>query len=192
MKKLCILLLALFTCSLSYADRPEFSDILSSKVIDKGGDREGYFSFLNGTCWQVVGFSPRWRTLSEWWNGVELAPDNYTGRLEDWQTGTQIDIYPLYGGSAEVNLNNASNQEILVQCTYLFVNTRTRQILFATPMHPGECMTNVAEKFYKSGKQDGYAKGLSEGRNQKARSYEQGHADGYEVGYAAGLAAGRR
>lgn len=189
MKKWCFLLLSLFTCAFVDAGGPEFVEILSSKVVLQNSD--GYFALSNGTCWKVISFSPRWRSVSEWWNNVQIIPDNYKSKPIDWLDGTQIEIYPVYGNSG-VDLDNASNQESLKQCTNLLLNTRTGQVLFAMPLHPAQCIIELATNVYK----DGHARGLIEGRSQQFKnaeeSYDRGFEEGFKKGYAEGFSNGHR
>jgi hypothetical protein len=177
MKNLLLILSAVFSFSLGYGGAPETVEMLSSKVILES--KEGYYVLSNGACLKVVGFSTRWRTPSEWWNNVELVPKNYECVPDDWFLGSEIEVYAKYE-NLEVNLENATNAEILTQCTHLLYNTRTGQVLFAIWMHPAECLVQIFNDAHK----DGYDKGYKEGYD---KGYKGGYKIGYEDGYQAAL-----
>lgn len=184
MKKWCLFVLSLFACASLYASGgPEKTEQLCSKAVLQ--DRGGYFVLSDGSCWKVVGFAPRWRTPSEWWNNVELIPENYKCEPDDWVVGAVIQTYPKHA-HLEVNEADASNQESLMQCTDLLVNTRTGQVLFGVAMNPALFLAEVSDRFYK----DGYSKGeRDESVRQSINSiaiYNKGHASGYKSGYEEG------
>lgn len=166
------------------ANAPERVSVLSAKVVMQNSN--GYFALADGSCWKAVPFSKRWRTLSEWWNNVQLVPKEYECVPNDWFLGTQINIYPKYGNLA-VNLDDASNVEDLKQCTHLFLNTRTGQILFAIALHPADCIVQLFNDAHK----DGYNKGYSEGRLKSYQNstevYNEGYRSGYLEGYKSAL-----
>lgn len=177
-------LFMILSCSMIYADQPEKIEMLSSKVICQ--NTNGYFVLSDGSCWKAVSFSKRWRSLSEWWNNVQLVPDNYECVPNDWYLGAQIAVYPKFG-NLEVNEADASNQEVLKQCTHLFVNTRTGQVLFAISLQPAECIIQL----FADAHEDGYNKGLYEARlknyQNSSDSYKRGYAEGYKDGYVKGV-----
>ena len=184
MKKWFCVAVAVFSCSLVSADNPEKIETLSSKIsLD---NKEGYFVLADGSCWKVVGFSKRWRSLSEWWNAVELVPKNYDCIPNDWYLGSPIGVYDK-NRNMEVNEADAANQEILHQCSHILVNGRTQQVLFAIAMQPAECLIQL----YTDARNEGYNAGYSKGRLSTFQSgteiYNNGHADGYKAGYADGL-----
>jgi hypothetical protein len=175
MKKWVFLALLLFSSSLMFADKYEKVETLSSKVVLQSGN--GYFVFSDQSHWKAIGFSKRWRTLTEWWNDVQLVPENYECLPKDWQEGTAIEVYSKYG-NLTVSEANASNVEELKQCTHLLVNTRTGQVLFAIALEPSNCLPML----FHEAKNEGYQAGYSQG-------YFIGHSNGYSTGYAAGRAA---
>ncbi len=186
MKKTLIAAIAVLVCTAVEAGEPENIQALSAKVILQ--NTHGYFALADGNCFKAIGFSKRWRTLSEWWNNVQIVPQSYECVPNDWFVGTQIEVYPK-NGNLMVNEGDASNQESLRQCTHLLVNTRTGQILFAISMHPAECISQL----YKDAFSDGHTEGYDKGRQSSSRSaneiYNEGHAAGYRVGYTAGYRA---
>jgi hypothetical protein len=181
-KSFCVAVM-IFGCSVGYSDSPEKVAKLSSRVILENTD--GYFALSDGSLWKVVGFSKRWRTLSEWWNNVQLTPKNYECVPGDWHLGTQIEIYAK---NAHLNANeaNASNQESLKQCSHLLVNTRTEQTLFAIALEPSEAIVQL----FQDAHGDGYRKGFFQGRSDHYQSadsiYEDGYKNGYQKGYSEG------
>jgi hypothetical protein len=187
MKNLLLVLITVFSCSAMYAGAVEKIEILSAKVILQ--NTEGYFALSDGTCLKAIGFSKRFRTPSEWWNNVQLVPENYECIPNDWFLGTEIEVYSKYD-NLEVNEANASNQEELKQCTHLLFNTRNGQVLFAIMMHPSECLIQLFNDAHK----DGYNKGYREGSNAQHKNsndiYDSGYAEGYKEGYAEGYQAG--
>jgi len=190
MKKWCFFFLSILAGSSIYASGgPEKTEQLCAKSILQ--DKNGYFVLSDGSCWKAVGFAPRWRTPSEWWNNVELVPENYKSEPSDWLVGTVIQTYPKHLHS-EVNESDASNQESLMQCTDLLVNTRTGEVLFGVAMNPALFLVEVSEKFYK----DGYSKGeRDENFRQSINSiaaYNRGHAEGRTAGHKSGYEEGYR
>lgn len=186
MKKWVLIAIAICSVSTTYANTPERTAPLAAKVILQS--KEGYFGLSDGSCWKTIGFSKRWRSLSEWWNNVRIVPENYECVPNDWVVGAQVDAYPKYG-NLMINEADASNQEALKQCTHLLVNSRTGQVLFAIPVHPADCLVQV----FKEGREEGYSSGLTQGRldsyNNAHDIYDSGHAAGYKVGYAEGYQA---
>jgi hypothetical protein len=172
--------------SVMYTDGPEKAETLSSKVILQ--NTNGYFVLSDRSCWKVIGFSKRWRSLTEWWNNVQLAPENYACVPNDWYLGSQIEVYPKYG-NLEISEGNASNQEALKQCTHLLVNTRTGQVLFAIALEPAECTIQL----FNDAHEDGYDKGFHQGRLKTYQNaneiYNSGRAHGYKAGYTEGYQA---
>ena len=67
-------------------NEPERVAPISAKAILQNSN--GYFVLADGTLWKAIGFSKRWRTLTEWWNNVQLVPENYECVPNDWFLGT--------------------------------------------------------------------------------------------------------
>ena len=181
MKKWCFLVLSLFASISIYASGgPEKTEQICSKATLQ--DKSGYFVLSDGSCWKIIGFIPRWRTPSEWWNNVELVPENYKCEPSDWAVGTVIQTSPKHL-HLEVNEADASNQDSLMQCTDLIVNTRTGQVLFGLALNPAMFLAEVADRFFK----DGYNKGERDESLRQAVnstiSYSRGHEAGYKEGY---------
>jgi hypothetical protein len=152
-----------------------FSEEISAAIVID--EQKAYFVLSDGSSWQVFPFVKRWRTPSEWWNGVELeAAKNYNCVPSDWYVGTEIAVYPREGHDLPGE-ENASNLEKLRQATHFLFNARTGQILFAVRLHPADCMRQI----YDDGKATGYSTGHAIGYNS-----------GYDVGYQLGEVAGRR
>ena len=171
MKRWILLAIFAMTCASMDASILERAGTLSSKVTFD--DESGYFSLGDGSFWKVIGFTPRWRTLREWWNNVQLAPEEYYAHPKDWLIGTIVEAYPKYG-NLDVNESDATNQEALKQCSHLLYNTRTQQVLFAIELHPADLLIHLNQDAQKHGYNQGYAAG----RNKAGVDYNQGFADG--------------
>lgn len=182
MKKLFLAVVVVLGCSFAHAGQPEQVEALSAKVILENAN--GYYALSDGSCWKAIGFSKRWRSLSEWWNNVEIVPKNYECVPNDWFLGTQIEIYAKYG-NLNVNEADASNQDELKQCTHLLVNRRTGQVLFAISLHPADCIVQL----YTEAKQDGYNQGYSKGRLANYQNATEIYNEGYKAGYTKGYKA---
>jgi hypothetical protein len=182
MKTWSIIALAFLAFSFSSVNPPEKIEMLSAKVILQ--NTNGYFVLSDHSCWKAVGFSTRWRSLSEWWNNVKLVPENFECVPNDWALGTEIEVYAKYE-NLTVNESDASNQETLKQCTHLMYNRRTGQVLFAIALHPVDCVVQLYNDSYNDGYNAGYSKGRS-------TSYQAGHDDGYRSGYADGYQTAQR
>lgn len=184
MKKICLIAIAILSFSVVYGNLPEKVETLSAKAILQ--NTEGYFVLSDGSMWKAIGFSKRWRSLSEWWNNAQLVPENYECVPNDWFLGAQIEAYSKYD-NLQVDESDASNQEVLKQCTHLLVNTRTGQVLFAISLHPGDCIVRV----FNEARDEGYNKGYHEGRLSSYQNatdiYNKGHSEGYKAGYQAGV-----
>ncbi len=163
-------IITIFCCSISYANQQEEAKWLSAKVILQNSN--GYFALSDGSCWKAISFQKRWRTLSEWWNSVELAPGNYECMPNDWHLGAQIEIYSKYG-NLEVREADASNQEELRRCTHLLVNPQTGYVLFAIALGPEDCIIELFNDAYREGYQSGYSEGSVDG-----------YQNGYDIGYS--------
>lgn len=187
MKKWCLGFLAMVSCAFAGNADLEREEQLCAKAVLE--NKMGYFVLADGSCWKAVGFSPRWRSISEWWNGVELAPQQYKCEPNDWFIGTVIQAYPK-NSFWEVNEADAANQEDLKQCTHILVNARTSQVLFAIAMDTSHCIVDLHREAYK----DGHAKGMKEGyakqREHAASVYDEGYAAGYKSGYKEGCKEG--
>ena len=182
MKK--IFLIAVLSCSFISAKEPEKIEMLSSKVILK--NTSAYVVLSDKSCWKVMAFSPRWRTATEWWNNVQLMPKEYESVPADWYLGSQIEVYQKYG-NLELNEANAANQDISKQCSCLFTNTRTGQILFAIVLDPAECIIQLFNEAQEEGYNNGYQKGRSSGNQNYSEIYNAGYSNGYDIGYRKGI-----
>ncbi len=187
MKKWTLLIIAIVSCAVGHTEEPEKVGALCSKAILR--NTNGYFVLSDRSCWKAIGFSKRWRSLSEWWNDVKLAPEKYECVPNDWFLGTQIEVYPKVN-NIDVSEANASNQDSLKQCTHLLVNSRTGQVLFAIALEPADCIVQL----YNEAHEDGYTKGYEKGRQSSYQNaneiYKNGQADGYKTGYKDGYRAG--
>lgn len=164
------------SCSIVSANQPERVEVLSSKVVLANSD--AYFVLSDGSYWKVITFLKRWRSVSEWWNDVKLIPENYESVPNNWFVGTEIDVYPKYG-NVGVDEANASNQEVLRQCTHLFCNSRNGQVLFAAEIHPSEGPVRI----FNEGLKEGYSKGVKASSQKTEEVYNQGYTEGYKRGY---------
>jgi hypothetical protein len=184
-KKLSLLLLfaSFLSCSFLSANAPEGEGQLSSKVVLPS--KNGYFVLSDQSCWKVVGFSTRWRTMSEWWNDKQIVPKNYECTPENWVPGTQIEIYSKYNNLL-VNEDDAANQKDLRECTHLFFSKDTGMVLFAMPLRVEDCLVSVYSEGHQAGYYVGYSEGYSNGRyNQKSADYTKAYNDGYDDGHEA-------
>jgi hypothetical protein len=186
MKRSFLIALTVFSCSLAFAEEAEKIETLSSKIILQ--DTNGYFVLSDGSCWKVIGFSKRWRSLSEWWNDVKLAPETYECVPNDWYVGTQVEAHAKYN-KLEAPEANASNQDALKQCTHLLINTRTKQVLFAIALQPADCMIQIFNEASREGYNRGFNEGRSKGYQNSREIYNNGHAEGVREGYREGYRA---
>ena len=127
-----------------------------------------YFFLSDGTFWKAYPFEKRWRTLGEWWSGMDFnIPDAYESKLDEWILGSVVGTFPKYQ-NLSIDEAYAANKDHLKICTHLFVNQNTGKVLFAAPLVPADYMMQIFEE----GSKKGYAEG-----------YKVGHADGYRHGY---------
>lgn len=184
MRKWLLTALTIISCSTVFANFPEKIETLSTKIILE--NTNGYFVLSDGSCWKAIGFSKRWRSLSEWWNNVQLVPENYECVPNDWFVGTEIEAYSKYG-NLEVSEADASNQEHLKQCTHLLVNRRTGQVLFATALPTSLCIAEVFNEAKAEGYNKGYNAGRAKGYENANEIYNNGYSEGYKKGYTDGV-----
>lgn len=184
MKKWMLISATLFNFAIGYADSPERVEMLSAKAIL--GNTNGYFVLTDKSCWKAIGFSKRWRTVGEWWNNVQLVPQNYECVPNDWYLGAQIEVYSKYG-NLEVNEANASNQDVLKNCTHLLFNKLTGQVLFAVALEPAECIVQLFRDAHEDGYQTGFAEGRSKSNQATQDVLNKSYSDGYKAGYTDGL-----
>jgi hypothetical protein len=189
MKKWVLVIAVVLSCSAVHANDVEKIETLSSKVILQNTD--GYFVFSDGSCWKVIGFSARWRSLSEWWNNIQLVPANYGCVPNDWFLGTHIEVYPKRH-ALQVDEADASNHAALKQCTHLLVNTRTEQVLFAIALTPAECIVQLSKEMHKDGYDQGFHKGRLDTYTNAMNIYNDGYAAGCKIGYTEGYQAALR
>lgn len=188
MKKIVAILFCLISIT-SFAEPPEKVDVISTKIVLE--NRESYFLLSDQTLWKVVPFTKRWRSISEWWNSVELVPKNYESLPSEWHVGSEIEIYSKYQNLI-VDEKNASNEKTLKQCSHLLVNPRTGQVLFANPVPLAQGIVQIFQEGCKEGHSKGYAEGrLSTYQNAK-EIREEAYAEGVKVGYTNGYSEGFR
>jgi hypothetical protein len=180
MKKLLGLSLLIAHMSHGFAQDGGLTASLSSKVIIN--ETTGYYSLSDGTLWKVIGFSPRWRSLSEWWNNVNLMPDSYQCNPSDWFLGSNIQILPKINKS-DVSELNASNKDAICRATHLLTNQASGKVLFAVALRPEECIVELYNESYKEGYNQGYHRGQLSRDFDASRQYEKGYESGYHEGY---------
>ena len=179
-KKTIFIFLFVFSCC-SVSSFASTASPSSEFLIGKAAtyEDEGYFILSDNSCWKVVGFVPRWRTISEWWAGTELLPAGYEVLPKDWSLGSVIEVYAKHQ-ILSGNENNASNKDKLRSCTHLLICPNTGMTLFASPISSVDCMINASESSYNKGYNQGYHAGYSDGRSTtNAHEYNQGYDDGY-------------
>lgn len=197
MKKLFLLITTCCLCAGLQAEDPEKVETLAAKFCLE--NKIGYYVFSDDSCWKVIGFSKRSRSLREWWNNVQLAPEIYDCTPDKWTVGAPIEIYAKDSFSP-IPLDNASNKENVMQCSHVFLNKNTRQVLFALSLKPAECLSQLYKIGHKEGHEEGYSKGMREGNHQGyQRGYQQGteksgeeYQKGYRLGYQEGYNQGSK
>lgn len=176
MKKLSLVLAAaLLNVSVLVAYSPERVESLAAKTLTH--EKTGYFVLSDGSLWKAVRFDTRSRSLSEWWNNVQLVPDNYECFPKDWNLGAQIEVYSKYG-NLNIDERDAYNEQDLKSCTHLLVNSHTGQVLFAQALHPAEGILRIV------------AEAQNRAFEETNGNYHKGYNDGYYVGYHQGYQEG--
>ena len=185
-KKLSIALFVISSClcSFSHANEPENIQHLSGKAVLPSGN--GFFVLSDQSCWKVVGFCKRWRTVSEWWNDEQLIPKCYETTPDDWNLDAPIEVYSKYP-NLTANEEDASNQKSLQKCSHLFVNQLTGTVLFAQPLSTAACVSQVFNSAFESGYNKGHKAGYQKGRSSSNDdAYKTGFKDGYDKGFKEG------
>ena len=145
--------------ALSLMAFPPDDQDLTKELTEKATflNADGYFVLADGSCWKVVGFAKRWRTICEWWNNTTLIPESYESIPNDWVLGTEVTIYPK-AEYISVNEDDATNSHELKNCPYLLVNQTTGKILFALPLEGTDCMERVLKAALHNGFYNGWHK----------------------------------
>lgn len=178
MKRLVLFFCGVF-CSFGFSQNFDREEKLASSVLIN--DKVGYFCLSDGSLWKVITFTKRWRSLGEWWEGVQLAPESYETSPKDWLLGSEISICSKFE-AIEVNELDAVNHDELKQCTHLLMNQGTRQVLFAIPLTSMQCMDLI----FKEGKLLGYEEGYNEASMNKIVSHKKNTENAYKTGYETG------
>ena len=155
-KNLCIFFVILHPFCLQ-ADEP--NALVTNISI---GNNAAYFVLADGSCWKAVQFKTRWRSPFEWWQGVELVPKEYTSSPDIWRKGANITVH-LKKDCDLVEDKNASNHQEISKCTHLLINHDTGDALFAIYFAFEDCLVQVKNDAYASGKLTGYETGWDEG-----------------------------
>ncbi len=167
---------SLLICILSiqlHAKVVETEQKLVSKVVLE--NQEGYFALEDGSFWKVFPCVPRWRSLSEWWNGVDLIAENFKQSPREWISGSSIEILSKTPEYEQIILD-ASNKKKLDQSTHLLHLPAHNLYLFAVQLSPLLCFEDLFNEAY----EEGYAAGKDYG-------YNKGYYIGHSVGYLEGL-----
>lgn len=192
MKRLVSILCAVLSMNCVHSGELEKESQLVAKVALS--NTQGYFLFEDGSFWKVVPLIKRWRSLSEWWNDVQLVPEQFECIPKDWNLGAPIAVYRKES-NFDIEESNASNSKILKHCSHFLVNQVTKQTLFAYPLSQSQLITQL----YRDAYLDGYNIGQQEGiqkqdqMNQQTKTkihqegYTKGYQSGYETGYRDGL-----
>lgn len=173
MNKWIFTIAALF-CAQVFAYEPGIVKTLSAKATLK--NTQGFFVLSDGSCWKVIPFEKRWRSFSEWWEGIELnVPEDYECLPKDWNLGAEIEVYPK-SFATDVDEYDAYNQKALKQCTHLLCNRNSEEVLFAIEFAPWSFMAMVFNNAYSEGHDVGWKKG-----------HNAGYSEGYQNGYNQGI-----
>jgi hypothetical protein len=150
MNKILFLLICLFSSTLSAYE-------LKAKAALS--NTNGYYVLSDGSCWKVVALTPRWRSFSEWWEGIELNyPANYDCVPSNWRLGDEIEVCPndfLF----EIDESVISNPKTIASCTHALFNRHTKEVLFGIPLDPASFLVTVFNSAYKDGYNSGYDDG---------------------------------
>lgn len=174
-------LFCFFSLSFSlFADQSqEQESILASKVIIT--DSSGFYAMGDLSIWKVIGLSPRWRSLSEWWNGVQIVPEDFQCSINDFYVGAKLRIIPKH----EYNIFDdacAANKSDLARCSHVIVNTATNKCVFAIALRPETAIVELYNESYNQGYSLGYNEGRRRINVENYHQYEKGYRDGYKQG----------
>lgn len=170
--------LLFFLCSLNVGlFAYEQDNTLAAKVIVK--ETAGFYSFADGSIWKVMGLEPRWRTISEWWNNVQIVPDSFVCTVNDFYIGAKVKIIPKHEFSS-FNDQCAYNKDALARCSHIIVNTGTNKCVFAVALTPDTSLVEVYNESYKQGYTVGHEQGIRSKNIEAYNQYEKGYQAGYQ------------
>jgi hypothetical protein len=178
MKKLLFLLL----CGCSFLAADDGLYIHQNMDIGNG---ESILFLSDNTIWHLYPVRERWRTLSEWWNGVQIdKPEkSFLDNFDKWENGCTICIHPYDGRPLE-----KYNNENLKKCNYILELYRTDRLAFAQSVD-AKSFSAFLPTLFKQKYKEGYNKGYNEGYNSGySIGYGYGHSVGYSAGYNVGVA----
>jgi hypothetical protein len=157
----------------------EQEGVLASKVLIK--DASGFYALSDGSIWKVMGLTPRWRTVSEWWNSIQIVPEDFECAINDFYIGAKLKIVPKHAYDA-FDDQCASNKEELARCSHIIINTDTNKCVFAVALRPETALVEVYNESYKQGYSTGYNKGRLSTNIEAYNQYEKGYQAGYQNG----------
>lgn len=170
--------LLFFLCSLNVGLHAyEEESKLCAKVIVQPS--AGFYSLSDGSIWKVMGLEPRWRTISEWWNNVQIVPESFVCTVNDFYIGAKVKIVPKHEWTS-FDDGCAYNKEALARCSHIIVNTGTNKCVFAVALTPETALVEVYNESYKQGYATGYEKGCLSTNIEARNQYERGYQAGYQ------------
>lgn len=171
--------LCVLNMGLSASESKEHEDVLVSKVVVN--DFSGFYSLSDGSIWKVMGLTPRWRTLSEWWNSIQIVPEDFECAINDFYVGANIQIIPKHEYEAFSD-GCASNKNDLARCSHIILNKGTNKCVFAVALKPETAIVEVYNESFKQGYSSGYNKGRLATNVEAYDQYEKGYQAGYQNG----------
>jgi hypothetical protein len=174
--KVCVLVAFL---SQTFAASEEANFNLTSKVLIN--ESTGFYTLSDGSFWKVFNFSPRWRTISEWWNDVKLIPEAYDTAPQDWYIGADLEVISKLD-HLDAKESDSSHKNLLARCTHIIRNTGSNKCLFAVELKPETLLVELYNDTYKSAYEKGYYKGQLSSDLDASKQYEKGYEAGYYQG----------
>lgn len=173
---------ALVSCILHAEDENKLS--LSSKVMIQS--HTAFYALSDGSFWKVFSFTPRWRSVSEWWNDVKLIPNSYECDPSDFYVGCDLEILTKLDHDL-ANHENATNKDIISRCTHLMHNVHTDKYLYALKLKPEHLLTELYNESFKDGYHKGFEKGKQFNNIDASIQYKNGYEAGFYNGYQEAL-----
>lgn len=178
MKNILLLTLTVLSNALFAGSEDAVINLTSKVIID---DHVGFYSLSDGTTWKVFSFSPRWRSLSEWWQGVELVLESYLTEPDDWYVGADVEILAK-NQNMQAKDDDSSISNSISRCTHIIHNVATDKCLFAVELRPECVLVELYNDTYKIAYDRGFTKGRLKNDAEASKQFEKGYQAGYQQG----------
>lgn len=181
-----------FIPKVEYAQKiKQCAEPVATTVLNAYSFLDDVLTLDNKSIWKLYLTDRNSRSLSEWWNDVEIdQPDApFISKLGDWRPTDKIEIYHAQFENSELNDKyrvSKPDQEI-----FLIENKTRQKMAYANEMAFKDLLDGLQkhgeeqyEKGISKGFSEGYNKGYKDGQTKgQSDGYKEGHSKGFSDGY---------